>query len=329
MFDDLLRRMSRIPSQQSITVDMEVDDDGHYDRGCPAPECGAAFKVLFDDWRDKVPDERAWCAICGEIADPSDFNTPAQQAQIEAAALHHLTGQLDNAFRGARKPTTNAGFISMTWSYRPGARPIVVAAEAEPAMTARSACEACGCAYASVGAAFFCPACGHNSAASTFAGSITTIRASMDLADELPRLMGDRDTAADTARHLAEASLGRVWTSFQRLAEVRYAATPASVTTPAPKNAFQRLANSDRLWSGAIGKTYRDFLDAEEHRDLVRLVQARHVLAHPDGFVDADYVAKSGDTRYAVGQRLVVTTAEVRRFCDLAEKLAAGLAASV
>lgn len=35
---------------------------------------------------------------------------------------------------------------------------------------------------------------------------------------------------------------------------------------------------SDQLWRGAIGKTYADFLTAAEHRDLVRLVQARHVL---------------------------------------------------
>ena len=64
----------------------------------------------------------------------------------------------------------------------------------------------------------------------------------------------------------------------------------------------------------------------DEHKDLVRLVQARHVLVHQDGIVDADYVAKSGDTRYAVGQRLVVTPAEVRRLAQLTEQLAAAIA---
>jgi hypothetical protein len=56
------------------------------------------------------------------------------------------------------------------------------------------------------------------------------------------------------------------------------------------------------------------------------LVQARHVLAHQDGIVDVDDVAKSGDHRYADGQPLVVTTAEVRRLADITEKLAAVLA---
>jgi hypothetical protein len=50
------------------------------------------------------------------------------------------------------------------------------------------------------------------------------------------------------------------------------------------------------------------------------------VLAHQDALVDPDYVAKSGDHRYTVGQRLVVRAAEVRRLADITEKLAAALA---
>lgn len=52
----------------------------------------------------------------------------------------------------------HAGFITMTWSYKPGARPMVVMAQAAPLMSQHSVCEKCGCSYASIGAAFFCPA---------------------------------------------------------------------------------------------------------------------------------------------------------------------------
>ena len=325
VFDDLLRQLRRIPEQQMVSISLPLDDEGYIDRRCPAEECGAAYKVLFEDWRDKVPDVRTWCPICGKVEDPKEFNTPDQQRQIEEQALARLSGQLDAAMRRAAKPTIKSGFISMTWSYKPGARPMVMPAAAAPAMTQQSECEACGCHYASVGAAFFCPACGHNSARSTFAGALTTVRASMDLADRLADIMDDRDAAADAARHLAENSLVRVWSSFQRFAEAAYNGTPASTTTPAKRNAFQNLALSGKLWKAATGQTYADMLTKPEHRDLVRLVQARHVLAHQDGIVDADYVAKSGDSRYAVGQRLVVTTAEVRRLADLTEKLAAAL----
>ncbi len=322
MFDDLIRRLERIPKSQLIPISLQLDDDGYLDRRCPAQECGAAFKVLFSDWREKVPDEQAWCAICGEVENPQEFNTPDQDRQIRDAGIAHLTGQLDDAFRGARKPKTTTGFISMTWSYKPGARPMVVMAEAAPLMTQRSACEACGCAYASIGAAFFCPACGHNSARSTFAGALATVRALMDLADRMPAVVENRDEAADAARHLAEDSLVRVWFSFQRFAEATYRTHPGAVTPR--RNAFQNLAESDRLWNPVIGKTYADILAAAEHRDLVRLVQARNV-AHQDGFVDVDYVALSGDPRYTVGQRLVVTPSDTRRLADLTEKLSAAL----
>jgi hypothetical protein len=223
----------------------------------------------------------------------------------------------------------NAGLITMTWSYKPGARPLVVPAAAAPIMTQQSECEVCACRYASVGAAFFCPACGHNSARTTFTGAVTTVRALMDLADRMTEVVSDRDAAADAARHLAEDSLPRVWASFQRFAEATYATTLAAATTPARRNAFQNLEESDKLWTGAIGNGYADFLTPDEHRDLVRLVQARHVRSHQDGLVDADYVAKSGDRRYTVGQRLVVTPADVRRLADLAEKLSLALAAVV
>ena len=324
MFDDLLREISKLNQPQLVSIPMEIDDEGYLDRRCPAEECGAAFKVLFTDWRDTVSDERAWCAICGEAQEATEFNTPDQLRQIKEQAVAHLSGQLNDAMRRARKPIIRSGFLSMTWSYKPGTRPMVVMAQAAPLMTQHSTCEACGVLYASVGAAFFCPACGHNSARTTYAGALATVRALMDLADRMPEVIEDRDAAADAARHMAENTLVRVWSSFQRFAEATYNALPD--TTPPPRNAFQNLKLSAKLWRDAIGKAYREMLDAAEHRDLVRLVQARHVLAHQDGIVDAEYLALSGDHRYAVGQRLVVTPAEVRRLASLTEKLAAALA---
>lgn len=328
MFDDIIGDLDRIPERQLISVNVVLDDDGYYDRKCPAPECGDPFKVLFEDWKEKVSDEFAFCAICGEKAQPTDFDSTAQTDYITAQALAHITGQLDEVMRRATpRRQSFGGFIEMALTYEPGARPVVVPVEAAPALTQRSACEVCGCHYASLGAAFFCPACGHNSARTTLTGALATVRASLDLGDRLASLMDDRDSAADIARQIAENSLVRLWSSFQRFAEASYAATPAPSATR--RNAFQNLDESDRLWLPAIGKTYADILDAAELRDLVRLVQARHVFAHADGLVDADYVAKSGDDRYAVGQRLVVTWADVRLLTNLVAKLADGVIAAV
>jgi hypothetical protein len=325
VFDDVLRGLNRMATGQVVQVKVSLDDDGYYDRSCPASECGTAFKVLFADWRDKVPDERAFCAVCGELAEPSAFNTEAQNRYLQQQAIAHIQGQLDDVFRRATPRTQRTGFLEMTLTYRPGARPVILPASAAPILQQRSECEACGCRYASLGAAFFCPACGHNSAKSTLAGALATVRASMDLAERLPTMLDDDDEAADIGRHMSEDGLVRLWSSFQRFAEATYATHPASTTAPARRNAFQNLEDSDRLWSGATGKTYASLLTVEEHRDLVRLVQMRHVLAHKDGIVDADYVSRSGDPLYRVGQRLVVTPSATRLLANIVESLAGQL----
>lgn len=55
MFDDLLRQIEGIPKVQLVPISLQLDDDGYLDRRCPAEECGAAFKVLFVDWRENGP----------------------------------------------------------------------------------------------------------------------------------------------------------------------------------------------------------------------------------------------------------------------------------
>src|ERR1019366_5996300 len=92
MFDDIIHGLQQIPEQQTISVSVPVDDDGYYDRECPAEECRSAFKVLFVDWREKVPDERAFCAICGEDREPSAFTTIEQTRWIKEAGDHSSAG---------------------------------------------------------------------------------------------------------------------------------------------------------------------------------------------------------------------------------------------
>jgi len=61
---------------------------------------------------------------------------------------------------------------------------------------------------------------------------------------------------------------------------------------------------------------------------LIRLnvyFQQRHLLSHCQGIVDEEYLAKSGDASYAVGQRLVITEEAVLEFASVVELLGNGL----
>jgi uncharacterized Zn finger protein (UPF0148 family) len=328
MFEDLIRELKRMEKPTRIAIDVGLDDERYFDRACPSPECGVAFKVFFEDWRDLVPDESVHCPICGVSEPSTEWNTPDQVEQIRSVALRHVHGQLNNALsrgvRGANR-TQSSGLISMTWSYKPGRVPVLVTAAASDVMTQKSTCEACGCRYSSVGAAFFCPACGHNSAITAFDGAVNTVRQTTAALHDIRRVLIDtagQDAAEDSVRHICENSLVKLVSAFQRLAEAQYDALTAPNKLPARRNVFQNLDDSTALWKAAVGWGYEDLLTPDDLRDLKRYFQQRHLLSHSDGLVDQLYLDRSGDSSYQLGQRLVIRGDAVEQLADLVSGLA-------
>lgn len=268
-----------------------------------------------------------YCPTCRFEADSRQWFTTEQVEHIQRVGLEELKGQLGQAFQGgtrrANQRTPKGGLISFSLSYKPDRREYVAPLEAAEIFEQSSTCEVCGCRYASIGAAFFCPACGHNSARSTFTAAIDGIRAGLDFLPKLAESLG-KDAAADIGRGIVENSLVKLVTAFQRLAEAMYEPLPEPKEMPG-FNAFQRLADGSRLWRAAVGRGFDDILGLDDLAEVGRAYQQRHVLLHEDGIVDQQYIERSGDTSYKVGQRLVVKPSSVLRAADLIEKLAAGL----
>jgi hypothetical protein len=201
---------------------------------------------------------------------------------------------------------------------------VLVPAAAAEAMRLKITCPACACRYAVIGAAFFCPSCGHNSAELMFSQSIAAIRSALDAIGVIRAAIPDRDTAETTVRLVIENGLQNAVTAFQRYAEALYARHPHAPA--ARRNAFQNLAESSGLWHAACGKEYSDHLDGAELAVLARMFQQRHLLAHRQGLVDEDYISRSDDTSYRIGQRVVIRETAVRECLVLIEKLTTGLA---
>lgn len=332
MFEDVLRRLRRLEQGERVSVELALDDDGYLDRLCPNQRCGVNFKVQFDDWRDKVPDEAVHCPICGFQARSTEWNTPAQIRQIEAVALNHVQKVLGTAFASDanrfNRSQRSDNFIKMTMSYRPGPSPILVPAEASEILTQRLTCEECSCRYSSIGAAFFCPACGHNSAISTFDSTIETVRKTLVALPEIKRLLMNvegKDTAEDSARHICENGLVKLVSAFQRLAEALYDKTSGDKKLTPRRNAFQNLQESSELWRSVIGVGYEEMLSGSDLAALERFFQQRHLLAHRDGIVDQPYLERTSDGSYAIGQRLVVRAEDIEALADLVSILAAEL----
>jgi hypothetical protein len=332
MFDRLLRELKRLEGGVQVPIKVPLDDDGLLDRLCPSAECRAEFKVLFADWNYKVRDEAAYCPICRHEAEATEWNTPRQRRYIRQAGLTYLQRTVQRALTedsqrfNAAQP--RGGFIELSLSYRPSPPAIVIPPNAADCLRQHFTCESCDCRYSSLGAAFFCPACGHNSAKTTFATAVETVRAYVSSLDAIMAAVkagaGD-DVATDTARHILENGLVKLVASFQRYAEATFHSLPTTGTFRVRKNLFQNLAESSSTWRSATGKGYEDFLDPPALDALKVFFQQRHLLAHREGIVDQEYIDKTQDTTYRVGQKLIIKDSAVNRLADLVERLASQL----
>lgn len=330
MFDNLFQELEKLEGS-FISISVPIDNDGYLDRRCPSEACQADFKVLMEDWDHKFSTDQVFCPICREEAESTEWNTQEQQEYIGQMGGNYIGGIISQAlsqdeqdFNRRQRP----GFINISMSYKPGTPTLIVPISAAEELRQKFTCEQCGCRYSSLGAAFFCPACGHNSAENTFSQTIEAVQkslAALSAIREAVQAAADADAARNTTREILENSMGRMVGAFQRIAEALFDRTPTSATTRRRKNTFQNLAEGSALWRTATGKGYEDFLTSVEMADLLRLFQQRHLLAHCEGIVDQDYINKSGDTTYVVGQRLVIQEAAVSRLAELVTKLTEGM----
>ena len=330
MFDNIIRELKKIEQSGGkipVSIPIPIDNNGYLDRRCPSEACLADFKVLMEDWDHKFSGDQVYCPVCREEAKSTEWNTPEQQEYISQVGFNHIQGIISQALSQDAKDFNRRqrpGFITISMSYKPGTPTLIVPISAAEELRQKFTCEQCGCRYSSLGAAFFCPACGHNSAESTFSQTIEAVQkslAALPAIREAVQAVADADAAKNTAREILENSMGRMVGAFQRIAEALFDRTPTATTTRHRKNVFQNLTEGSALWRAATGKGYEDLLTPAEMVDLLRLFQQRHLLAHCEGIVDQDYIIKSGDTTYAVGQRLVIRDGAVSRLAELVTKL--------
>lgn len=334
MFDDVLRKLRQLEHGTKVSIDLELDDKGYLDRKCPSDDCGINFKVMFEDWRDIVRDEEVFCPLCRHDAKASEWNTPEQSEYIQKVATAYIQKELGQAFqsdaRRFNRSQDRNSFIKMSMSYKPGNIPVPVPANAADIMTQEFTCEGCNCRYASIGAAFFCPSCGHNSVLDTFANSVETVTKTLDAIPAIRAALTDsidENVAEDSIRHICENGLVKIVSSFQRYAEACFNKLPNSGSFTVRRNLFQNLVESDAIWRDATGTGYSNLINNDEYQTLSLYFQQRHVLAHLDGIVDQQYIDRANDHRFDVGQRLIVTETNVAKLATVIKKLANGLVA--
>lgn len=321
MFKNLQRELERLGRMKEISVPIEPDSEGYLDKECPSEPCLFLFKIDGDEWSKIVRDEEVFCPSCGHVAPAKSWYPRAQVEGARDYALGTITNAVNNAMRAdasaSKRRQKRDSFLSITLDVKGGRDAVLLPVAAAEPMRLRTTCESCGCRYSYVGAAYFCPSCGVNSASHTFTQTLNTIRTAAGLGETLRNMLGP-DEAEVMIRTLLEKAIQDTVMSFQRLNEQLYERQSGKM---ARRNAFQNLDAGSALWSAEIGYAYVDLIGQAKLDQLKVYFQQRHLLAHQQGLVDLDYIDRSGDKTYAVGQRLLIRDSVVREFADLIEEL--------
>ncbi|MGC4029333.1 MAG: hypothetical protein QM696_10705 [Steroidobacteraceae bacterium] len=325
MFENLQKELCRLAELQQVEVPLERDAEGYVDKECPAEACLFQFKIHGDDWKNIVRDEEVFCPSCRHKAPANSWYTTAQIKAAKQYALGTVVNRLNGAMRAdaraSKRRQKPGAFFSITLDVKGGRDAVLMPIAAAEPMRLRTICEDCECRYSYVGAAYFCPSCGKNSANHTFLQTLAAIRVAAGLGETLRSVIGP-DEAEVMTRTLLEKAMQDTVTSFQRLAEQLYEARTGEA---ARRNAFQNLDAGSELWEVELGTSYEQLLDVAAMKSLRVYYQQRHLFAHQQGIVDSDYVSRSGDTSYAVGQRLIIKDSAVLEFADLVERLGTAL----
>ncbi len=315
----------------NIEIPMKIlsDEKGYLDRQCPNENCRFKFKVNLQDWEDKISDGEVHCPMCGHVDSYYNWNTDEQKNSImEITADYvraYLAGELDKLFNNFAHSTRNSKHFKITYKQN---RPVTfennpIGAKEEWKLDIT--CDKCGTRYSVIGSAYFCPCCGYNSVCDVFDTSVDTITKMIQSLDEMKKTLTaqiDRDTAETMCRSMLENSYGQVVSAFQKFAQCRYKEISG---VEIRVNDFQSVDKGSDYFFDKTGSGYGAFLSSDELDRMKLYFQRRHIIEHNNGIVDKQYIDKSGDTDYSVGQRIVVREVDVMDFINIIKKLASGL----
>lgn len=317
MFEETLKALNRFEQQSTYTMDILPDEDGYFDKECPNSKCLFKFKVNSDDWKELFSDEAVYCPFCGHQAPSKSWWTTEQIEQAKRQAIQSVEGILGDALKKDAKKfnrQNNSGFIKMSMKVSGFSYFVNMPAKALEEMEQKITCERCRARYAVIGSAFYCPCCGHNSAEQTFMNTIEKVNSKIKNITIIRETISQfsKDEAERTCISLLETSIPDLVVAFQRLCECIYPQMDS--TKPLKRNVFQRLDDGSIIWKELTGKGYEDWLSLTDYSALKMCFQQRHILQHKDGIIDQDYINKSNDTSYTVGQHIVVCEKDVLNY---------------
>lgn len=328
MFDNLLKSIDKFKKGVSISIPIAIDKEGYIDKQCPSEQCLFYFKVYAEDWKNIFKEEAVYCPRCRHEQSAKNWFTEEQCKHFKNEAGNFVSSQIHNALVHDAKSFNNkfrsSGFLTISMKTTGTSRSYILPAPATEELRLKITCEKCTANYSVIGVAYFCPCCGYNTVERNFDGSLERIKRKVTSTALTVKYVLEQNAEYDESiaqyQDIIESGISDCVSAFQSFAENLF--NSVLNHPPVPFNAFQRLKQGSELWRQILGEGYENWLSIGELEELNVLFQKRHILEHKNGIIDEDYIKKSFDTTYKVGQRVVIKENDILRMLRLVSILA-------
>ncbi len=326
MFKNLNNELYQLQSYKYI-IPVPIDQEGYIDKECPNEECLYKFKIYEEDWRNICKDEAIYCPRCGKTETSDKWFTTEQIEEAKQRAIESVKYRIGQALRrDAMEFNRNQknGLLRLNMQVS-GFRHFEnnLPLSCRELIEQKIQCEKCNARFAVIGSAFYCPACGNNSAINTFEEFIKTTYSKLNNLKVIGESIENKDEANRIIRALLESIPNDLVEAIQCLSESIYEKFPEYEKLS--QNTFQRIDDADRIWKQLAGISFENWLKEEEFSKMKVYYQKRHLLIHKNGIVDANYIRKTGDNSYKIGERIVFSQKDATEFTDIIKKVGDGL----
>jgi hypothetical protein len=303
--NQLLNNLKKLDREfKSTKIYIKPDEEGYIEKECPDRSCLFMFKVHLDDWESKFNSESVHCPKCNQIS-PSNTYFPSKLiTSVKNQIIRHTRERL--------------------FKSRPFPRELIPYKTSAP-WELKIECEKCDTRFSVIGGAFYCPCCGYNSIETYFEYSMNKVSIKISDLDSLIKPISDSigiDKASIIIQSMKETSLTDIVVSFQHYCNLIHTRITGKI---AKQNIFQKVNEGSKLWEKIFGSGYHDWITNSEYILMVKLFQQRHLFQHTDGVVDQNYIDKSGDNSYKIGQRIKVQVSEIEELVKIIVKISNNL----
>jgi rubrerythrin len=291
-FDNLKRL------EQGFKVSFPTDEKGLTGRECPNPECLGYFKVKFGTGL-KGKNLPCHCPYCGHVAAHDHFWTKEQigyaRSIIENEVSKALKADTQQWDRNLRQSTRNS-FIKLSVDFKSNSRPIQYYREKNLETTV--ICENCTLEYAVYGPYAFCPDCGVHNSLQILTSNFVLAEKEVEIAKTI--------SVEGLGKQLIEDAFENLISSFDAFGKTicRAYASKSTNTSQAETISFQNIKSARDWFLKLFGFDFASRISVDEWEFVYLCFQKRHLLAHCNGIVDSEYILKTKDNTYKMGQRI-------------------------